>query len=99
MAVHTHFRSSALSTGTPAASVGGLVPQLVTNANSKVEEIRYEPFLIHNWSLNSRMSLESTLLYESSEITQTGDVLNQRDFSFFKPKLDFRFDVTPLLQL
>jgi len=87
------------STGTPSAALGGLVPQFVANANSSVEELRYEPFAIHNWSINSRMSLETTLLYESSEITQTGDVRNQRDFSFFKPKLDYRFDVTPLLQL
>ncbi len=87
------------ATGAPSASVGGLVPQLVENANSRVEEIRYEPFVIHNWILNPRMSLETTLLYESSEITQTGDVRNQRDFSFVKPKIDFRFDVTPSLQL
>ncbi|MEX2131979.1 MAG: TonB-dependent receptor, partial [Pseudohongiellaceae bacterium] len=87
------------STGTPSAAVGGLVPQLVANANSQVEEIRYEPFVIHNWTLNSRMSLETTLLYESSEITQTGDVSNKRDFDFVKPKVDFRFDVTPGLQL
>jgi len=87
------------TTGTPSPAVGGLVPQKVTNANSKVEEIRYEPFMIHNWTINPRMSLETTLLYETSEITQTGDVSNQRDFSFFKPKADFRFDVTPLMQL
>lgn len=90
---------AASSTGTPSASVGGLVPVAVANANSTVEEIRYEPFLIHNWIISPRMSLESTLLYETSEITQRGDVNNQRDFDFIKPKLDFRFDLTPTLQL
>lgn len=87
------------SSGTPSPEYGGLVPQDVSNANSRVEEIRYEPFVIHNWVINPRMSLESTLLYEISEITQSGDVSNQRDFDFVKPKLDFRFDVTPTLQL
>ncbi|MCB1647910.1 MAG: TonB-dependent receptor [Pseudomonadales bacterium] len=87
------------SSGTPSPAYGGLVPQKVSNANSTVEEIRVEPFLIHNWQLNSRMSLESSLVYEMSEITQTGDVYNQRDFAFLKPKLDFRFDVTPTFQL
>lgn len=87
------------SSGTPSSAYGGLVPQKVSNANSTVEEIRVEPFLIHNWQLNSRMSLESSLVYEMSEITQTGDVYNQRDFAFLKPKLDFRFDVTPTFQL
>ena len=88
-----------LTTGGVSAAFGGLVPQNVDNANSRVEEIRYEPFAIHNWQLNPRMSLETTLLYEMSEITQTGDVYNQRDFDFIKPKFDLRFDVTPQWQL
>ena len=87
------------STGTPSAAFGGLVPQKVSNANSTVEEIRVEPFLVHNWQLNPRMTLESSLVYETSQITQTGDVYNQRDFAFLKPKVDFRFDVTPTFQL
>lgn len=87
------------SNGTPSAVAGGLVPQNVNNANSKVEELRYEPFAIHNWQINPQMSLETTLLYETSTITQSGDVTNERDFSFVKPKIDFRYDVTPNLQL
>ncbi len=85
--------------GTPSASVGGLVPVALTNANSVVEETRYEPFLIHNWTINQRMSLESTLLYEYSEIAQSGDVNKKRDFDFIKPKLDLRYDLTPTIQL
>jgi len=89
----------ASATGVPSASVGGLVPQTVSNANSKVEEIRYEPFMVHNWQINPRMSLESTLVYETSEITQTGDLYNQRDFQFLNPKIDYRFDVTNTFQI
>ena len=85
--------------GIPSPNFGGLVPVPVSNANSTVEEVRYEPFIIHNWILNSRMSLESTLLYEQSEITQSGDVSNKRDFDFLKPKVDFRYDLTPAMQL
>ena len=87
------------NTGTPSDAVGGLVPVAVANANSSVEEVRYEPFVIHNWVINPRMSLESSLLYELSEITQRGDVSRQRDFDFVKPKLDFRYDLTPTIQL
>ncbi|MES3008736.1 MAG: TonB-dependent receptor plug domain-containing protein [Pseudomonadota bacterium] len=86
-------------TGTPSAAYGGLVPQVVSNANSRVEEMRYEPFAVHNWQINPRMSLESTLVWETSEITQTGDVYNQRSFEFWKPKVDYRFDVTSTFQL
>ena len=87
------------ATGTPSPLVGGLVPMPVSNANSSVEEMRYEPFIIHNWIFNSRSSLETSVLYEDSEITQWGDVSKQRDFSFVKPKVDFRYDLTPQLQL
>ncbi len=87
------------TTGIPSPDYGGLVPVAISNANSKVKEIRYEPFAIHNWVINSRMSLESTLLYESSEISQSGDVSKKRDFDFLKPKVDYRFDLTPTLQL
>ena len=85
--------------GIPSPSVGGLVPMPILNANSTVEEIRYEPFVIHNWVFNPRTSLETSILYEDSEITQKGDVAKQRSFSFIKPKLDFRYDLTPRMQL
>ncbi len=85
--------------GTPSEQVGGLVPVTVANAVSEVEEIRYEPFAIHNWVINPRVTLESTLLYESSTISQVGDFNNSRDFKFLKPKLDLRYNLTPQLQL
>ena len=89
----------ASSTGTPNPSFGGLVPRSVLNGNSTVEEVRYEPFAVHNWRLNPRMTLESTLEWETSTITQTGDVSKERDFQFLKPKVDYRFDVTNAFQL
>ncbi len=85
--------------GVTSESVGGLVPVAVANAISEVEEVRYEPFAIHNWVINPRMTLESTLLYETSTISQTGDFDNSRDFRFLKPKLDLRYNLTPQLQL
>ena len=87
------------NSGTPSDAVGGLVPVAVSNANSSVEEIRVEPFMIHNWIFSPRMSLETSVLYEDSEITQRGDVAKKRDFDFIKPKIDFRYDLTPTIQL
>lgn len=87
------------STGTPSAAYGGLVPVNISNASSSVEEIRLENFAVHNWQINDRMSLESSLIYETSTIEQTGDVNNKRDFDFLRPKLDYRFDITQSLQL
>lgn len=89
----------ASATGTPSAEHGGLVPVAVANANTTVEEMRYEPFAIHNWRINPRMSLETSLVYEYSEISQSGDFNQTRDFTFYKPKFDYRFDITPQIQL
>ena len=41
-----------ISDGNPSAALGGLVSVPVSNANSTVEELRYEPFIIHNWAIN-----------------------------------------------
>lgn len=78
---------------------GGLVPVAVPNSDSTVEEMRYEAFLVHNWQLSPRLSLESALLLENSEIEQSGDIDNKRDFSFIKPKFDLRFNISRSLQL
>jgi hypothetical protein len=78
---------------------GNLVPVEVSNANTTVEEIRYEPFANHNWQLSNRMSLESSLVYESSTIEQSGDVSNSRSFQFLRPRVDYRFDISPSFQL
>lgn len=75
---------------------GGLAP--ITDANGTVEELRYEYFAINNWQINDRMSLETTLLFEDSEISQVGDISKSRSFTFFRPKLDYRFDITPSIQ-
>ncbi len=85
--------------GPPSADHGGLTAVDLPNAVSTVEEIRYEGFAIHNWQLNSRMSLESSLFYEDSEISQSGDVNVSRNFDFLKPKVDFRFNMSNSFQL
>jgi outer membrane receptor for ferrienterochelin and colicin len=77
------------------ASVGGLSPLLsVSNPGTKVQEIRYEGFAFHNWTLSDRSSLESSLVYENSEISQTGVVNKTRDFQFWRPSFDYRFNLT-----
>lgn len=93
-----NLRQGLRMAGTTDPLYGGLVPVPVTNARSTVEELRYESFAVHNWQFSDRMSLESSLVYEASVIEQTGDVANQRDFNYVRPKLDYRFDITNGLQ-
>ncbi len=75
---------------------GGLTP--INSSNAVVQEIRHEGFAVHNWRITERMSLESTIIYEESTIEQSGDTSKKRDFSFIRPKVDYRFDITPSLQ-
>jgi outer membrane receptor for ferrienterochelin and colicin len=96
-------QDSALRLGLPlggvtSAEFGGLTPVNLPNAISTVEEIRYEGFAVHNWRINPRMSLESSLVAEYSEIEQKGDVNNKRDFDFLKPKVDFIYDISNAFQ-
>lgn len=94
------FIGSGTATGTPSPAYGDLVPLLsATNPGSTVEEMRYEGFAVHNWMLNDKMTLESTLLYETSTIEQSGTASRSRDFDFVRPKLDYRYDMTSSLQL
>ena len=95
---------SSLKIGLPLGGIaspdhGGLTPVALPNAVSTVEEIRYEGFAIHNWQINQRLSLESSLFYEDSEISQSGDVNVSRRFDFLKPKFDLRFNMSSSFQL
>ncbi len=85
--------------GIPSPEYGNLVPVDVFNSNSTVEELRYEPFANHNWQINDRMSLESSMVFETSTIEQSGDVNNSRSFEFLRPRVDYRFDISNSLQL
>ena len=91
------LRLGLLSDGSKSAEFGDLTP--TNSSNATVQEIRYEGFAVHNWQINDRMSLESTIICEESTIEQSGDTSKKRNFSFIRPKVDYRFDITPYLQL
>ncbi|MES3008299.1 MAG: TonB-dependent receptor [Pseudomonadota bacterium] len=87
------------ATGPATPTTGNLPASGVDNANSRVEENRYEPFVQHSWQITPKISLESGLIAEFSEIEQTGDASKSRKFDFLKPSLDLRNDITDTLQL
>ena len=91
---------SASGSGPPSERYGELSPQpSVSNPGTQVEEIRYEGFLFHNWTLSERSSLESSVLYETSKISQTGVVNKVRDFQFWRPSLDYRYNIAENFQI
>ena len=91
---------SASGSEPPSARYGGLPPlPAVSNLGTRIEELRYEGFLFHNWTLSDRSSLESSLVYETSEISQTGVVNKVRDFQYWRPSLDYRYNITENFQI
>ncbi len=54
-------------------------------ANTRVEETRSEIFAHHTWTVSDRLSVESGLRYEFSEIVQSGDFQQSRSFAYPKP--------------
>ncbi|MDZ7642839.1 MAG: outer membrane beta-barrel protein [Woeseiaceae bacterium] len=74
---------------------GTLVPVQLFNADSDVNEDRFEFFSTHFWQLRDDLVLESALNIEHSKIAQEGlDVENARSFTYLKPRFDLRWDLS-----
>ncbi len=73
---------------------------LSTSNNVKIKENRYEVFAHHNYTIRPGMVLQTSLTTEFSEIiadtllVEGGTVRDADSFTFFKPRLNFRYDVT-----
>lgn len=68
---------------TVAGTINGTPPV----ANTRVEETRAEAFVSDVWRLSENLKVEAALTVESSTISQTGDATQERDFTYFKPRL------------
>ncbi|WP_417483258.1 TonB-dependent receptor plug domain-containing protein [Maricaulis sp.] len=67
---------------------GTLVTEIILPvANTRVEETRGEIFANHTWTVSDRLSIESGLRYEFSEIVQSGDFEQSRSFAYPKPSV------------
>jgi outer membrane receptor protein involved in Fe transport len=64
----------------------GPVPQALPVADTRVEEKRIEPFITDVWKMSPQLTLETGFIYEASTITQSGDEVKEREFSYPKPR-------------
>ncbi len=75
------------------------------NDDVKVKENRYEVFANHTYNISPKMVLQSSLTGEFSKISSvtvplTGaNIERSRNFSFLKPRIDFRYDFDDRNQL
>ena len=82
-----------------------LIDRVIANDTVEISEKRYEVFANHNYNINSQMALQSSLVGEFSTITADsilpGGGVSRREtsFTFLKPRVNFRYDVTGQDQL
>lgn len=73
---------------------------LITIDDVGIQENRYELFAIHSYNISSNMVLQSSLTTELSKIVADNlfpdGSIDRRDtsFTYFKPRMDFRYDYT-----
>ena len=75
----------------------GPVPINVPGANSRVEEIRGDFLLKDTWTIGN-LELDYGIGAELSNISQTGDVDQERDFIFVKPQLVVTYSTSDIHQ-
>lgn len=76
------------------------VSEIIANDEVEISEKRYEVFAIHNYNINDKITLQTSLTTEFSTITAdtilpSGDISRrQTSFTFPKPKVNLRYDIT-----
>lgn len=64
-------------------------------ANARVEELRGEVFGSDIWQASPALTVEGGVNFEFSRISQTGDQIQEREFTFLKPRLTATYVVSP----
>ena len=79
---------------------GDLATQIdLPAANVLVEELRGEAFVNLIWRAAQKLSVETGLAVEASEISVSGDAASTQSFFFIKPFATLIYDVRPGLQM
>ena len=87
------FIANRTGSGPVSDQFGGLfLNESASNIGTRIEEERHEGFIFHNWTINDKSVLESSVVFENSEISQTEIVNKVRDFQFWRPTFDYRFN-------
>lgn len=77
---------------------GVFLPVPIDGANTRVVELRGEPFLNDSWKASDRLTFDLGFAVELSRIAQSGDSANSRFFVYPKPSLKATFAASPKQQ-
>jgi len=76
-----------------------------------IKETRYEAFVNYNFAVSSKLNIQSSLIFETSELdvntsfalvtdsTDGADNQSSRSFDFLKPRLNLRYDINKAHQI
>jgi hypothetical protein len=78
---------------------GGLTPVALSNADTRVTELRGEAFANVTVKLASRLDLETGVAFELSRIRVIGALENEQSLSYLKPSAALVWSVTPRTQV
>lgn len=90
-----NYLDTSLNITFDAQNGAGPLPVPLPVSDARVEETRAEAFIADIWSVSPSITLETGLTYETSTITQTGDAQNERELSYWKPRLVGSWQATP----
>ncbi|WP_245978809.1 TonB-dependent receptor plug domain-containing protein [Aurantiacibacter xanthus] len=77
----------------------GLVPVALSNADTRVSELRGEAFANLTLRLSSRLELETGAAFEMSRIRVTGDTASEESLSYLKPSAALVWSLSANTQL
>lgn len=66
----------------------------IPGANTRVAELRGEPFMRDSWSVHEKLTVDIGVAVELSRIAQTGDTDNRRFFVYPKPSISLTYSPT-----
>jgi len=74
---------------------GRLEPVVIPTARAEVDEARWEAFIGHKWTYSDKLSFDTSINYEHSNLTTNYPFQPERSLSFVKPRFDVRYKPGP----
>ncbi len=69
------------------------------NPDAKIDERRVETFTSYTWQPSTALQFDGAVDTEYSRLRQRGSVNRSRTLFYVRPRLDVRYDLTPLTQI
>lgn len=73
---------------------GKVEPVNFPTAYARIKEDRFEPFVNHKWTISEKLSLDSSIVWEQTQISHNFDYSPEQEYQYLKPRIDIRYRVS-----